>query len=125
MVIPEAPLQQDMFTGDLRDTRSSAQKRRELEATKPQQIGMFGTKQAIEHMRSKVIPHSGLAQNGKPLVLGLMTPDTRSEEEKEQERLKAAEKQTQPMFAGSEAAQTAIISEPCMVFPSGFSYPLV
>ncbi len=112
----------DMFTGERVDTRTEAQKRRDREWEKPQQVAMFSTQQVIEQARSRLVSAPMINQRGGRLELSLMIQDPRTEEEIEADRMKAAERQTVPLFGAQEEAGEPA---PRMSFPSGLSFTLV
>ena len=77
----EAPLQADMFTGELVDTRTRKQKKKAKERQEPRQAEMFSQREMAQF---------GVRANPKiPLSpktrLELLMQDLRTEEEKEQD----------------------------------------
>ena len=95
MVSREINFQIDMFSGEYVDTRTDAQKKRVLQA---EQLEMFPSREVAQ-----------FGVNPRPLMdlspftkLTLQVEDPRSEEEKERDRQRAAEKLTQPMFVGED-----------------------
>jgi hypothetical protein len=118
----EIPLQHDMFTGELVDTRTRQQKRRDRARELPQQVAMFDTRTTLELARSKHRHFDLTTQDGRPLALALMMQDPRTEEEVEADRMQAAQAMTVPMFAHSppgETGQPAPSEAETTLFPSG------
>ncbi len=93
-MIPEVPLQADMFSGELVDTRTAAQKARDRERDKPQQIEMFAQHE-IAQFGVRAHPQMSLSEHTK---LVLISEDPRTPEEIEQDRDRAAQAMTKPMF---------------------------
>lgn len=89
-----------MFTGDLVDTRTRAQKKRDRQRELPRQKAMFDSPTEVELMRTQWQPLTMTTRGGKPLELGLMIEDPRTEEEIEADRLRAAEAKTWDMLTG-------------------------
>jgi hypothetical protein len=92
----EVPLQQDMFTHELVDNRTAAQKRKDRERRKARPLEMFSARQVAQ-----------FGVNPRPLIeispttkLTLVQEDPRTEEEIERDRRRAAEEQTGRMFSG-------------------------
>lgn len=87
------PLQADLFTGELVDTRSRDQRRADRDRQQPQQQLLFSQREIAQFgvRANPVMPFS-------PGKLKLISEDTRSEDEIEQERLREAQRQTVPMF---------------------------
>lgn len=105
---PEVPLQQDMFTGQLADTRSSYRKRLDREHNQPQQMQMFRAREVVDIGASvrpwlKDLP-------SYPLVLE--SEDVRTEEEIERDLMREAEALTTPLFAEEDAAVPAPKTQP-------------
>ncbi len=88
----EVLLQFDMFSGELVDTRTTAQKQRDAAATKPRQMEMFSQRELAQYVPP---PLMSLSPETK---LVLIQEDTRTEEEKERDRETAAQKLTIPLF---------------------------
>lgn len=122
---PENALQIDMFTGERVDTRTKTQKQRDRERNKPQQVAMFNTQQVIEQGRSRFTYGPMLNRRGERLELSLMIQDPRTEEEIEADRMKAAERQTVPLFSTQKEVEARSGLEPRFTFPSGLSFPLI
>lgn len=94
MSSPETPRQIDMFTGELVDTRTPRQKQLDKEREQPRQTEMFSQREIAQ-----------FGVNPRPLLpispttkLGLIFEDHRTEEEKEQDRQRAAEERTYSLF---------------------------
>jgi len=90
----EVLLQVDIFSGELVDTRSAAQKRRDLEALQPRQMEMFSQRD-VAQFGVNAHPLLPLSPNTKLL---LIPEDPRTEEEMERDLQRAAEQQTYRMF---------------------------
>ena len=97
----EIPLQHDMFSRELVDTRSRVQKSRDRQSEQFQQMSMFSVRETVQY---GVSAHPWLKDLPAP-TLTLEIQDVRMEEEKEQERRRLAESLTAPMFAGDEVAR--------------------
>lgn len=89
------PLQFDMFSGELVDTRTRKQRKQDREREQPRQIEMFSQRD-IAQFGVNAHPLLPLSPNTKLL---LIPEDPRTEEEIEQDRQRAAQKQTYQMFA--------------------------
>lgn len=86
----ESPLQYDMFTGELVDTRSPRQKKHDQERQLPRQAEMFSQRELAQF---------GVRANPKLPIslktrLEFIVQDLRTEEEKAQDLQRQAEKQT-------------------------------
>lgn len=105
MANPEAPLQQDMFTGETVDPRSAYQKRKDKERAQPQQAEMFSSREIAQF---GVNPRPQLPLSPST-ALELAVIDHRSEEEIEEDRMRAAQALTYSMFesGGEEAVSNA------------------
>jgi len=97
------PLQFDMFTGEPVDNRTRKQKKQDKERGQPKQTEMFSQRE-IAQFGVNPRPLLPLSPNTKLL---LIPEDPRTEEEIEQDRQRAAQKQTYQMFA-----EPAPINEP-------------
>ena len=95
----EVPLQIDLFSGELVDTRTAAQKARDRERDKPQQIEMFAQHE-IAQFGVRAHPQMSLSAETK---LVLISEDPRTPEEIEQDRDRAAQALTKPMFDEHES----------------------
>ncbi len=93
----EVPLQIDLFTGDLKDTRTRKQKRAAKQAEGYQQGELFSQKDLAQFgVRSKPeLP--AITRNGQPVKMELEFQDPRTDEQKELDRQKAAEDLTHPL----------------------------
>lgn len=94
------PLQYDLFSGELVDTRSDYQKKKDRERTAPQQIQMFKTPEMVQFgAKPKSAYREWLDQaTAPPLMLEMQ--ETRTPEEIERDRLREAQKQMKPLFEG-------------------------
>lgn len=90
----EAPLQFEMFTGELVDNRTSRQKRRAKQHHQPQQIEMFSQRE-IAQFGVRARPKMPLATSTK---LVLVNEDPRTPEEKARDQRRRVEAQTHQMF---------------------------
>ena len=116
----EIPLQYEMFTGELVDTRTRAQKRRDRQRELPRQLPMFDTPTTMEQARSRHNYDHLVTRDGRPLLLSLMMQDPRSEEEIEEAQMRAAEAQTYPLFTEGKG-----LPDPqTMTFPSKLELPV-
>lgn len=113
----EIPLQYDLFTGGLVDTRTAAQKQRERERARPAQLSMFSTHQQVE-LATPVRPWLNTYPQ-PPMQLEIQ--DVRTEEEKYRDLMREAEKLTKPMFG--EALTLEPVSSPTTQMET--SLPLV
>ena len=96
----EIPLQHDMFSGDLVDNRTRHRKRLDKARKQPQQMTMFSLKDTVQ-----------IGVSAKPWLKNLPAPklelesvDPRTDEERELDLLREAQKMTHAMFAISETA---------------------
>ncbi len=94
----EAPRQHDMFTGETVDPRTASQKRRDKERQQPQQAEMFSARE-IAQFGVNAHPQLPLSLNTR---LELSIIDHRSDEEIEEDRMRAAEALTYPLFDSKE-----------------------
>jgi hypothetical protein len=97
----EVPLQYDLFTHELVDTRSDHQRRLDREREQPRQQELFPLTEVVQ-----------FGQRARPWLanvpiapLTLEIQDLRTEEERDRDEMRAAEQLTQPLFA--EAAPTS------------------
>lgn len=90
---PERMLQQDMFTGDLVDNRTRAQKSQDRKKDLPQQEFLFPQRDLAEPSRQR---HFELAST-TPLLL--RSEDPRTDEEREYDERRAIEATMDPLFA--------------------------
>lgn len=90
---PEIPLQQDMFTGALVDTRTNNQRRSDYRREQPQQTEMFSQRDIAQF---GVSAHP--VMDVSPGKLVLISEDSRTEEEKLHDLQREAEALTNPMF---------------------------
>ena len=87
-------LQFDMFTGEPVDNRTRKQKKQDKERGQPKQTEMFSQREIAQF---GVNPHPLLPLSPNTKLL-LIPEDPRTEEEIEQDRQRAAQKQTLRMF---------------------------
>ena len=99
----EVYLQEDMFSGELVDTRSRRQKKRDKQRRGPQQMEMFETRE-IAQFGVKANPKMPLSPR-TPLELAMEDP--RTEEEKEADKQREIEENTVPMFENDEPDKTS------------------
>jgi hypothetical protein len=90
----EIPLQVEMFTGALKDTRTDSQKHDAALRHQPQSILMFPQRE-IAQFGVRARPQMSLSPKTK---LRLINEDPRTEEEIERDRQRAAERLTKPLF---------------------------
>lgn len=90
---PEVPLQYD-FVGELKDNRTRKQKRAARKMDGFQQMEMFGQREIAQFGVRARPTMPAVARNGKPLVMALEMEDPRTEEEKEADRRREAERKT-------------------------------
>lgn len=93
------PLQFDLFSGELVDTRSNAQKKKDRERTTPQQMQMFKTPETVQFgSKTKSAYREWLDQaSAPPLVLEMI--ETRTPEEIERDAQREIEAQTHRLFS--------------------------
>lgn len=94
MSIPEIPLQQDMFSGALVDTRTAKQKEQDKLRSTPQPMEMFPQREIAQF---GVMAHPLLSINDKT-QLGLMSEDPRTDAEKERDLELEAERHMVELF---------------------------
>ncbi|MEW6578916.1 MAG: hypothetical protein AB1435_06940, partial [Chloroflexota bacterium] len=87
------PLQHDMFSGELVDTRTRRQKKLDREREQPKQMEMFSQRD-VAQFGVNAHPLLPLSPNTKLL---LIPEDPRTEEEMERDLQRAAEQQTYRM----------------------------
>jgi hypothetical protein len=114
----EGPLQYDMFSGDLVDTRSRAQKRRDATIALPSQGELFSQRE-IAQFGVSANPQMPLSPKTR---LELALDDPRSEEEKAHDRMKAAEASTYGLFDKPEPSSDS--PRLLKLFPSGLSFDM-
>jgi hypothetical protein len=88
----ETPLQVDMFTGALVDTRTAAQKQRDAAIIIPRQMEMFSQRELAQYVP---LPRMSLPDTA---TLMLVAEDPRTDEERERDRERAARKLTRSLF---------------------------
>jgi hypothetical protein len=91
---PETPLQHDMFSGELVDTRTRKQKQADKQAEQPHQPMMFSQRE-IAQFGVKARPLFSLSPHMK---LPLLSYDPRTEEEIDQDQKRQAQRNTVPLF---------------------------
>jgi len=94
MPSPEVPLQHDMFTGAVVDTRSQRQRQFDRNLAQPHQAELFSAREVAQ-----------FGVKAKPLIplspwtrLALVPEDSRTSEEKERDAQREAERQTHQLF---------------------------
>jgi hypothetical protein len=92
------PLQHTLFTSELVDNRSSAQKRRDREADAGQQVQMFRTPEMVQLEGRKPNLYREWVNQAQVVPLILESSDVPDDDEQEQERQREAEALTVPMF---------------------------
>ncbi|SRR5258708_38772419 len=98
----EIPLQQDMFSGELEDTRTPQQKRADARAARRTERQaslpppLFTGRETIQFGVLNATPAQAFAPVSE--LLFHKPPDTRSDEEKAAEALRQAEALTPPLF---------------------------
>jgi hypothetical protein len=88
----ETPLQVDMFTGALVDTRTPAQKQRDAALVIPRQMEMFSQRELAQYVPS---PRTSLPDTA---TLMLVAEDPRTDEQREADRERAARSLTKSLF---------------------------
>ena len=96
------PLQINMFTGELADTRTARQKRLAKERELPKPLEMF----SVHDIGGIGITTKVYFEVPDCAQLAMYAEDPRTEEEKERDRQKAAEDDTYPMFVEEETDGT-------------------
>ena len=94
---PERNLQQDMFTGDLVDNRTRAQKSQDRKKELPHQEFLFSQRDLAQPSRQRHFEVPSKA----PLIL--LSEDPRSDEEREREAQRAIEAAMTPLFCSAPA----------------------
>lgn len=115
----EVSLQYDMFSGELVDTRSAKQKRRDTAQAIPRQTEMFPQRE-LAQFGVRARPQLPLSPKTR---LELAAEDARTEEEKERDRMKTAESRTYSLFGDAPHHPQPELSQ--MKFPSGLRLPLI
>ncbi len=107
MVEQPIPLQRDLFSGELVDTRTPTQKKAERERQQPQQIEMFSQHEVAQFGVSArpVMPFS-------PGKLVLIQEDLRTDEEIERDLMRQAQAMTPNLFAGNDPATQRVVPAP-------------
>jgi hypothetical protein len=90
----EAPRQQDMFTGEWVDNRSSYRKRLDREHEQPRQGQLFSAREVVQHEARRRPWLNDLPAYS----IDLEREETRTPEEIERDRLREAQSLTPPMF---------------------------
>lgn len=99
-------LQCDMFSGELVDTRSNRQKKKDKERSAPQQTQMFKTPEIVQFgLRTQSAYRDWLNQATAPPLI-LESQDTRTSDEIEQDLLHEAQKYTIPLFGDTPTETT-------------------
>jgi hypothetical protein len=108
----EIPHQRDMFTGELRDTRTATQKQRDRRQELPQPIEMFSQRE-IAQFGVNAHPLLTIGDNTK---LALQREDPRTDEEKERDLRRAAEAQNYPLNFEANSAEDLGFDEELYLF---------
>lgn len=98
----EIPLQFDLFSGDLVDTRTESQKRKDREHSNPQQMQMFTTPEMVQFGNAIRSAYKEWLDQATPPGLTLEIQDVRTPEEIERDCQRAAEALTMLLFASGE-----------------------
>lgn len=93
MPTPEQFLQMDLFTGELVDTRTAVQKRKDRVQQLPHQLEMFSAAETFQHVN----PHPQMALPDHLRAWKLTWTDTRTPDEIERHRRREEEKRTYPL----------------------------
>ncbi len=112
-----------MFSGALVDTRSTKQKRTADKREKPKQLEMFAAREVaqfgVDARPSLPITNS----RGMPIGMALEIQDPRTEEDKEYDRMKAAQAATYGLF-GQYTEPSVQPPQRTKLFPSGMRFEL-
>src|SRR5438128_2258611 len=113
--------QYDMFTGGLVETRSKRAKKEDSQPATYRQTDLFAPREVLQ-FGVKSNPSLPLeTAKGLPIEMRLEMQDPRTEEEKEADRMRAAEKATYQLFESKQpVAETQEI--PSKQFPSGLRF---
>jgi hypothetical protein len=106
----EIPLQVEMFTGTLVDTRTDAQKERDERAAYPKQTFMFSQSELVQIDRPATATRAW-QHEANPAPLELVMQDTRSEEEQQREQHAVEISLIAPLFPNIEEIEEASESE--------------
>ena len=107
MLKENVPLQIDLFTGQAVDAHTRAQKQVDKGQDKPQQIEMFAQRE-IAQFGVRANPHFPLSEHTR---LVLIREDPRTEEEKEYDRLREAERLTVKLFSDNAPVPAVTVEE--------------
>lgn len=108
----EAPLQFDLFSGELVDNRSDYQRRLDREREKPQQMLMFKTPEIVQFGGQSHSAYREWLDEATPPSLSLEREDVRTDEERERDLMRDAEQRTRPLFAAPpDTPPTEVIGE--------------
>ena len=99
-------LQYDMLSGELVDTRSDAQKKKDRERDTPQQMQMFKTPEMVQFGSHTHSAFKEWLDEATPPPLALEIQDVRTPEEIERDVQREAEKLTVPLFAAASPETT-------------------
>src|SRR5258708_27855106 len=123
---PEIPLQHDMFSGALVDTRTAKQKEQDKLRTLPQSLEMFPQREIAQF---GVMAHPLLPINDKT-QLGLISEDPRTDEEKEHDLEREAQRHMAELFPSEAKAvgeylfsQVQPITDPHRLLPANSVVP--
>ncbi len=101
---PEVPLQRDMFTGELVDTRTKTQKKKDREQNALKQMQMFKTPEIVQNVRT-TSPYTEWLEDTPSPPLVLEVQDVRTQEEIERDLERQAQENTVPLFGDTPASQ--------------------
>ena len=111
-MIPEVPLQHDMFSGELVDNRTAAQKKANAVFSLPQQMWMFKQRDVVQ-IGVKTPPVVDIS-NVSAGELVLVSEDIRTDEEKERDLQRQAEALTTAMFADQSEHSPVQVQPPML-----------
>ena len=94
------PLQHEMFSDKLADTRSRKQKRSEKQKRRPQQTELFSQKELAQFGVQARPELPAVRKDGKAVEMRLEIQDVRTQEERAAAQQEAAEEKTRAMFSG-------------------------
>lgn len=112
----EAPRQQDMFSGEWVDNRSSYRKRLDREREQPRQGQLFSAREVIQHD----VRRRPWLNDLPAYSIDLEREETRTPEEIERDLIREAQEQTVPLFGSDTPAPvTEPASPPPLLVNSG------
>jgi hypothetical protein len=119
----EIPQQYDMFTGELIDTRSKQQIRQETKPIKATQTHMFAPREVLQFGVKSNPSLPAMTSKGLPIGMQLEIQDPRTDDEKEYDRMKAAEAATYKLFEPQQPVEP-VVEIATKSFPSGLRFEL-